>query len=273
MKRIGSVAAKVLALVAMALLLSGCMKLNMALNVSSDNTVSGTMIFAVDKQLLQATGQSFDQLVGENPIASPGEAGVTTSPYEDNKFVGQKVTFDAVPLAQFAEDQGSDTLKIVREGDQFKVSGVLDLSSASSDTGDAQLDQILKEALKSADISIEMTFPGKVASSNGSVDGNSVTWNPKMGERTEINAVASAIPSKSSSSPWVWIVVGGVIVVAAIVAGVLMGARGKKGGEPALAAEGVEPAPADQGATPSEMTTESLPPAPPTPAPPPDETI
>ncbi|HEX7463413.1 MAG TPA: hypothetical protein VF382_00725, partial [Actinomycetota bacterium] len=232
MKRIGSVAAKVLAIVAMALLLSGCMKLNMDLTVSSDDTVNGTMIFAMDKQLLEATGQSFDDLMADNPIPTPSEAGVTTSPYEDDKFVGQEIRFDAVPLSKFNESEDAESLQIVREGDQFKVSGVLDLSSATGNTGDEALDKMLQEALKSADISIKMTFPGDVASSNGEIDGNSVTWAPKIGERTEINAVASAIPTKSST-PWLWIAIGGVVALGAVGAGIMMAGRGKKGGEAA----------------------------------------
>jgi hypothetical protein len=199
----------------------------MDLTVSSDNTVSGTVIFAVDKQLLQATGQSVDQVIGENPIASPGEEGVTTSPYEDDTFVGQRVTFDAVPIAQFAGAEGSDTLQIVREGDEFKVSGVLDLSSGTEGTGDPQLDQILQKALETADISLTMTFPGEVVSSNGSVDGNSVTWAPKIGERTEIQAVAKA--TGGSSMLWLWIAIAAAVVLVVMVAVFALRARGKKG--------------------------------------------
>jgi hypothetical protein len=227
MRQRGSVVAKVLAVAAMALLLSSCLKLNMDLTVSSDNTVSGTVIFAVDKELLQATGQSVDQVIGENPIASPGEEGVTTSPYEDDTFVGQRVTFDAVPIAQFAGAEGSDTLQIVREGDEFKVSGVLDLSSGTEGTGDPQLDQILQKALETADISLTMTFPGEVVSSNGSIDGSSVTWEPKIGERTEIQAVAKA--TGGSSMLWLWIAIAAAVVLVVMVAVFALRARGKKG--------------------------------------------
>jgi hypothetical protein len=226
MKRMRSLAVRLLAVAAIALLLPGCLKLNMDLSVSSDNTVSGKVIFAVDKQLLQATGQSVDEVIGENPIASPGEKGVTTTPYEDDTFVGQTVTFDAVPIPQFGGVESSDTLQIVREGDQFKVTGVMDLSTGTS-TGDPQLDQMLQEALKTADIRITMTFPGEVVSSNGSIDGNSVTWEPKIGERTEIQAVAKA--TGGSSFPWLLIVIAAVVVLVVVVVVFVLSARGKKG--------------------------------------------
>ena len=37
-------------------------------------------------------------------------------------------------------------------------------------------------------------------SATGDIDGNTVTWEPKIGENTRIEAVASAIPSASSRS-------------------------------------------------------------------------
>jgi hypothetical protein len=270
MKRIGSIAAKVVAVVAMVLLLSGCMKLNMDLNVSSDNTVSGTMIFAVDKQILEAYGQSFDDLMGETPIPTPSAGNVTTSPYEDDEFVGQEIKYEGVQLSEFSDTQDAESLQIVRDGDQFKVSGVLDLSSATANTGDDALDEMLQQALESADISIKMTFPGDVVSSNGEIDGNVVTWAPKIGERTEISAVASAIPKKSST-PWLWIAIGGVVALAAISAGIMMAGRGKKGGEAAAPVEAVPPseppAVAESPAPYEEPTAETLPPTPAEPPP------
>jgi hypothetical protein len=260
MKRKVSVAVKALAAVAMALLLSSCIKLNMDLTVSSDNTVSGTVIFAVDKQLLEATGQTADQVMGENPFASPGAEGMTSSSYDDGKYVGQKVTFDAVPITQFS-GAGAEDLKIVREGDEFKVSGVLDLSGTTGETGGSGSDGIAQQALGTADVRITMAFPGDVISSNGTIDGNTVTWVPKVGERTEIQAVASAIPS-SSSFPWLWIAIGGaaVVVLLAIVLWVAARRRGKKGGEVPVAVGSVATGGAD-----AETPGETLPPLPPPP--------
>src|SRR4051794_3862873 len=94
------------------LLLSSCIKLDMAITVSPDNTVSGTMIFAIDKHLLQLTGQSADQILqGSVPSNSPG---IKAEPYTDDTFVGQKYTFDSVPLSQLNAGQTTDSLHITR---------------------------------------------------------------------------------------------------------------------------------------------------------------
>ncbi len=258
-------------MVALSLLLSSCLKVNMDLTVSSDNKVSGTVIFAVDKSVLQATGQTADQLLSGNPLASPGAQGVTTAPYEDDTFIGQKITLDAEPLSQFASDSsGSDALQIVREGDQFKVTGVMDLSNTSQGTGNPQMDQLIQQAMQTADIQISITFPGEIASSNGTVDGNTVTWKPKIGERTEITAVASA--KSSSSFPILWIAIGAAVLVVLIGGGFAMSRRGKKGGEVPAASPtpAVTETPAPSEAPPAMPPAPEAPPTePPPPLPPP----
>ena len=54
------VAGRVLAIGSLAVLLAACMKLDMDLTISSDNTVSGSLIFAMDKSVLEMTGASHE---------------------------------------------------------------------------------------------------------------------------------------------------------------------------------------------------------------------
>ncbi len=90
---------------------------------------------------------------------------------------------------------------------------MLDLTRpAGNSTGDARFDETLKRALQTAEITIRLTFPGEVRSANGHVDGHTVTWRSKMGESTEIRAVASGVDA--SSSPVVWIAIGAGVLVA-----------------------------------------------------------
>lgn len=212
MKRIGSMAGKALAATALVILLSSCIKLNMDLTVSTDNTVSGSAIVAIDKQLLELTGQPVDQIFGGNTIAPEGTQGVTTSDYEDDTFIGQEITFENAPIAALGESEDADALKIVRDGDIFTVTGALDMTN---DTGGDATNEAVQNALASADIRISLTFPGPVTSSNGEIDGNTVSWSPTVGERTELQAEASAIPS-GSSSPVLWIVIAAVAVLVVI---------------------------------------------------------
>jgi hypothetical protein len=191
-------AVRVLGSAAMALLLAGCFKVNMDLEVAADDTVSGSAVIAVDESLLELTGQNVDDLFADMDLSELPDGSVP-EPYREDGFVGQQITFESVPLSEFAGSgalSGSATgedLRIVREGDEFHVSGGLDMSGQEF-TGT----EVPQEFLENFEFRISITFPGEVVSATGDVDGNTVTWEPTVGQNTRIEAVASAIPSKSS---------------------------------------------------------------------------
>jgi hypothetical protein len=250
----------------LALLLSACLKLDMNLEVSSDDTVSGSVVFAVEKSLLELAGGNIEDVLGTDAPLPEDLEGVTVEDYEDDEFAGQRFTFDAVPLDEFNSDGDEDQLQIVRDGDTFRVSGALDLSTgatgASGVTGLEGIDP--EQFLQSAELRIRITFPGEVTDSNGDVDGNTVTWTPEIGERLEIEATASAVGGGDSNLT-LWLVIGAVVVVAAVVIGVVLARRR---GTPAVAAAdagvpGATPAPAPEPAPPT--TPEPSPEAPPPP--------
>lgn len=288
------------AVAALAVLLSSCIKLDMSLDVSTNNTVSGTVILAVDKQLLELTGQSVGDLLSGSGSSLPTDLpGVTTEPYEDDTFAGQQITFDSVSLDQFNSSGGADSLQILREGDQFVATGTLDMSGATGlsgvtgATGTGGLPSGFpgaSEMFESAEIEISISFPGEVISSNGEVDGNTVTWSPEFGEQLELQATASAIGGDGESSfPWIWIVVAAVAVIVAAILVLVLGRR-RKGKKAAAAVEGVptapmaptaptepaapaaaptEPAPTEPAPTEMPPAPTEVPPAPPTEMPPP----
>ena len=265
------IASRLLAVGVMGLLLSGCIKLNMDLKINSNDTVSGTMIFAFDKQLLAATGQSAGDVLGSGGPIPSSAPGVTMKPYADDKFTGQEFTFDSVPLSQFNTGQ-ADSFNIVREGDVFKVSGVLDLSTDATG-GSTPMDPALQQAMSTADIRVTITFPGDVVEANGEVSGNSVTWKPKMGERLDMQATGKA--TGGGSLGVILLIAAAVVVVALIV--VVLSARKRRGapGAPAvtelMASEPPAPGPMpSEPPAPGPMPSE--PPAPEPPAPEPGST-
>jgi hypothetical protein len=260
-KRFRSVS-RVAAVAALALLLTGCLKLDMDLQIQSDNTVDGSVVFAVSKDVLELTGGSAEDLLGgETPFPSDVE-GVTTEEYDDGEFAGQQFNFDGVPIDQFAADPTSpDSLSIVREGDTFKVSGALDLSQglsgATGATGAAQF-------FESAEIRIAITFPGEVIESNGEVDGNTVSWTPEFGERLDISATGSAVEGGGGSSTLLYVLIGlGAVLLIGIIVAVILSRRRKA--PEVVAAE----APTAEAPT-AEMTAAAAPAVPPSaPEPPP----
>jgi hypothetical protein len=239
----------------LAILMTGCIKLNMDLQLQSDDTVDGSVIFAVNKQVLQLTGKSFDDLTG-GQSAVPSGVPVQTSDYDDDQYSGKKYTFEDVPISRFSGDGSTDSLSIVHQGDTFVVSGALDLSAADT----SQIPNA-DQAFSTADISLSITFPGAVqaASAGGVISGNTVTWKPTFGAKTEITATGSAISTGRGPLPWILFGAGVLIVV--IVVLVLLARRKPKEsvqGEMAMAMEGAPPS--------GEGESAAVPPPPPAPA-------
>jgi hypothetical protein len=209
---------RLLGIGALALLLAGCFKVNMDVEVTPKNTVSGTAIIAVDENLLELSGQTADQLFKSMDL-SDLPPGATTDRYQEDEFVGQTITFDEVPLAEFTGNNtlsgagggSGDELNILREGDEFHVTGVFDMSGPEF-TGT----EVPQQFLESFEFRISITFPGEVKSATGAIDGNTVTWEPKFGENTPVEAVASAIPSASSPLLMILLIAAGALIVGAI---------------------------------------------------------
>jgi hypothetical protein len=228
------IAGRIAALAALALLMSACLKLDMDLEVTADNTVNGSVIFAVERSVLDLAGGSVEDFLGTDAPLPSDVPGVSVEDYDEGDFVGQRYTFDAVPLERFNEGSDPDQLSITREGDVFRVSGVLDLASGlTGTTGLTGIDP--SEFLQGAELQIRLTFPGEVTETNGEADGNTVTWVPEFGERLELQATASAVGGGGDSNLTLWLIIGGVVVVLAIVAAVVLSQRRRGGPTPAMA--------------------------------------
>lgn len=251
--------ARLASLAVLALLLTGCLKLDIDLKIRPDDRIDGAVVFAVDKDLVELGGGSFEDLIQETPFPSDVE-GVRVEEYDDGDFVGQRFVFDGVALEEFASPADPESLRIVREGDTFRVSGTLDLAGPTGTTGPDP-----SVFFSSAEIRVAITFPGEVISSNGRVEGNTVIWEPKFGERLDIRAAGSAIPSGGGfGTLTIVLVVVGAAALAAIAALVLASRRRVA---PAVAAvgEGEASTPPVGGPepVPPTGTTSATPPAPP----------
>jgi len=219
--------------------LTGCVKMDMQLDLQSDNTVDGTMIFAISSEVAQMAGQDpaalAEQLSGETFDFSEG-ADVQSEPYDDGEYIGTTTTFKGEPLETFGTGQ-DESLSVVREGDEFVVSGTMDLTEA------AMGGETMPGLGDSFDITIAMTFPGKVAEHNGELAGNTVTWTPVYGEVNEFSARGSAIDGGGGglSLPLLIGIIAAVLIALGLVLFLVL--RSRKGGRPAAAAASAYPEP------------------------------
>jgi hypothetical protein len=267
----------------LAVSLAGCMKMDMQLELSSDDTVDGSIIFALSREtadMAESMGQDIDSMfeeMGTTDLPENAEA----EPYEDDDYVGQRYTFEDAALSEFSEEDG---FGITHEGDEFVVTGEMDMTDAGAggeglggELGTEMPD--LEGMMDSFDISLSITFPGEVVEHNGELDGNTVTWVPTPGEVLEINARAK----DSSDGPpvWLWVVIAAV-VLAALVGLLFFLSRNRtkrqqeassEAAAGAVSGAAVPPPPADADTPSSERASDtSSAAAPPPPAPPASDT-
>lgn len=131
-------------------------------------------------------------------------------------------------------------VQIKRVDDSFQIAGVIDFSKErSEEMSDGSVDSGMSD--EEADImaagggaELSLTFPGPVTSDTGKVEGNTVTWDVALGERSEVTATASAVKgepvpaaaeaSEKKASNWIGLVamlVGALLLAGAGAAGVL----------------------------------------------------
>lgn len=258
-----------------AVVLTGCMKIDLDYHINADDTVDGTMIMAIDRDLAEFSGDAdslVDEMLGDEGIPE----GATAERYEDDDYIGAQYTLSDVPLDELDLDTGdAESLSITHEGDEYIASGVMDLSDTDmgGEFGD-DAGAIGQGFLDSLEIRIAITFPGEIIETNGEVDGTTVVWEPQVGERVEISARAADSGGAGGLPVWAWIVIG-VVVVAAIVglAYVLTRSRKRTAAESSAAtaagtSAGYPPPPAAQPQPAAPPTAQPEPAAPPPAAPP-----
>ncbi|MDN4476013.1 hypothetical protein QQX09_09125 [Demequina sp. SYSU T00192] len=199
---------------ATALVLTGCLRVEMSIALNPDDTADGSFLMAIEKGSGEAFDVSDDDLLEQFTADSEGdfETG-TVEPYEDEDYIGTRVSFDDEPLGSFAGETDDD-LAIVRDGDDYVVSGSM------SDAEDEDLG-----SLPGADMVLSITFPGEVSEHNGTLEGTTVTWD-LMDAPEELAARGSASPP-SAFPVWAWPAIGaGALAVVAIAVVAVLRRRG-----------------------------------------------
>jgi hypothetical protein len=181
-------------------LLSGCVKLNVDLQVSPNDMVSGNAILALS-DALAGLADSESEVFGEE-VFSEGD-GVRQVPYSEGGFTGTQIFFESVPIEIFSQDSAEDDfIRIVRDGDNLITSGNFSSEEElGQDESNVLGEDFLEEILSSSDVSVSITYPGKILETNGTVNGNTITWKPTLGAENEISAIVYA---PKGLSGWIW---------------------------------------------------------------------
>jgi hypothetical protein len=167
--------ALVLLLLMIAPTLIGCVRVRASLTVSPDDRVSGQIVAAAKPRNDADKGP---QLLNNLPFAQK----VAVSDYDRDDYVGSQavfsdLTFAELPqLASMNRDAAGVDLSLRRAGDLVILEGRADLTSLN----DPQ-----------ADVSLSVSFPGQVTSTNGDqVSSDVVEWKLRPGVVSTMNAQA-----------------------------------------------------------------------------------
>lgn len=193
------------------LALAGCVKFDMNVTVNRDDTVTGTVVVAFDKTLMEKLN------LGGNPLGAEPVKGVTKQErYDDGTYAGVKYIFDATPLSEFNDsgDTAGDHIRITHEGDDYVLTGVID-QTYTPPANAGPIDPEIVAAFKRADMRVTVTFPGRILSTNGDVEANAkaVTWKLELGERNELHATAGPGPNTALAMWVLWISIAVLVIV------------------------------------------------------------
>ena len=180
----------------MVMTLSGCLRLNAQMQVRKDDTVSGRILVAGD-------GQSPQGALGRLTPPAGLDQKVRITAYSADGFTGQELYFtqltfaevDTLALAIDLDGTRPYTMGFRRSGDTVVFTGAVDLTGVPADRA------------RSATARIDLTFPNKVTDTNGETNGNSVSWQPKPGAVTRMEARVS-YPDPATRGFAVWMIVG-----------------------------------------------------------------
>lgn len=206
MRRIREYGTVLAGLMALAVALSGCIKMDMDMSVSKDEKINGSVVLALSKQLLDLSGQTKAEVVKSMQKDWPKlPRGSKPEVYDSDGFIGQKVSFKDLPASDFGKVMqsvgssnptgGGDDITLVKENGSWKFTGTMDLS-ADLTGGAGGTDKKSKDnasaLLKGLKIKIKMTFPGSITKhdKDGKVSGKSITWEPKAPQKVVMLAIA-----------------------------------------------------------------------------------
>ncbi len=194
---------------ALVLSLTGCIRITSDITLHEDNTASGEIVVAIQEGVGASMGMTDDEFVASmnEDNGTDTMVNATVSAYNEDGYVGTRITFKDEPLDSFEGVDGS----LVREGDNFVFTG-------------NEIDQSETSAAGSGAIAtMSITFPGKVSKHNGVLEGNTVTWD--LLTQTEAPyATGSAIGGGGGSSSIVLllIIIGGLLITALVVGGIIL---------------------------------------------------
>ena len=201
-----------------------------ACGMKTDLTIHGD---TVDQTVLiwDSSDQMSEADCSKDSMSDAGVSQAKDAQYTFTKHDGHpacEIKATNIPLSQFdgkggqsGQDAAEGAIKITHENGQY------DFTMPLGEMDDSQQQQMKQSGVE---VSVSVTFPGKVTEASGNAEkkGSTVTWANVLEEKGSLHAVG-----KDSAGlfgvPWLWIIVGAAVVLVVIIVVVIIVAKsGKK---------------------------------------------
>ena len=205
-------------LLSLVALLTGCGRIYTDVTLHSNDTMDIVMVVAISDQVAEQMGMTPEEMISSSSDDDPPLEGGTEEPYSQDGYTGKQWTIEGQPISDKTDGQ---QFTVVREGDEFVVTGTLDNSTIDMDevTGMGG----------SFDIRLSVTFPGEVTDHNGTLEGNTVTWTPADDGDTIFDLYARGNAGGGGLGIWLWVIIGvAVLAVIGVIVGVLVSKSKKR---------------------------------------------
>ena len=244
-------------ILAVALLLSGCIKMHINVAWHEDNSARITMTYGVQKSALEMMGSTEEDAQEQlkESMGSENE-GYSFKPYSDSEYTGVIATIDVDDITKDSVDS-IDTLRFRCEDNgkvkTYTVSGSFEGSdlAGEDDLGAAGI------SFDSIDMKIIIDMPGNVTSHNATEkNGSTLTWVLSAAATTSIQATSEV--GGGSILLWIILIVLIVLLIGIVVAILMLSKKnkaasqsgsadnsGSMAGVPPYQAPGAYPPPAD----------------------------
>ena len=251
---------KVLGLLLVMLLFSGCMKSSIEMKINSDKSMDYSMIIGIDKSAQSALqnlgGEQSQQadvssMFSEEDKKKAQEKGFTVTDYEDDIFKGYKITKSFKSIDDLSsENEMSSDINLASEGDKkifvvkkgfLKDTYIAKLDYNNSKESLSSVSQYkdnkdYAEYFKNLDVSFNLTLPSNSKSNNAtSVDGKNLKWDFTKFDKDKIEFEFEMYHTSS-----IIILAGGILALIAIVICVIVLLTKKKDSTKKISNEDIE---------------------------------
>lgn len=212
------------------IMLLGACGMKTDLTIHGDTVDQTTLVWDSQDQMTESDcSEKSMSNAGANPASNLPEGVDVKYKFTDHDgHPACEITMTNIPISEFdGKSSGSgESPKITHENGHYDFTMPLN----GLDESQGQLTQLYGET----EVSVSVTFPGKVTEASGNAEqkGNTATWANVLDEKGSLHAVGEDTGGVLSGSvagvPWLWIIVGVAVVLVIIVVVVLVVKSGKK---------------------------------------------